>query len=239
MCVIFVIIVCIVAFAVQTDWPAGHYGPLHAEDKHLTLSDNRKLYYTDYGKSEDVPVLYLYGWPNFRHLPSLTVELLVSSGLRVVVPERPGWGRSTKFAHTPQSYSKDVLELLAFLNLTKLHLIGFSGGSLYAYRLAVDAPKLFKSLTVVGGLVPLPQFEQSSYKAESELEKIKYLADYPFLLRFLIWVFRLMIIYGSESAVLGDLKDSVSQLDYDLHINHKQILEWQISSTLEAWSQGS
>src|SRR5512141_2763064 len=58
------------------------------------LSGGRLLGYAEYGDPAGAPVFYFHGWPSSRlegraaHAPALNL------GLRLVAPERPGYGLS-------------------------------------------------------------------------------------------------------------------------------------------------
>lgn len=76
--------------------PAGKAAA--AEDRHIVLSDGRKLGYSEYGAQRGLPVLGFHGTPGSRFMFRLVHEPARRLGLRIIAPERPGFGLST-FQH--------------------------------------------------------------------------------------------------------------------------------------------
>src|SRR5258708_28877335 len=63
-------------------------------DKTIRLSDGRQLGYAEYGDPEGMPLLYFHGTLGSRLEPSHLDPLFRDLGVRVVAPERPGYGLS-------------------------------------------------------------------------------------------------------------------------------------------------
>jgi pimeloyl-ACP methyl ester carboxylesterase len=83
---------------------------------------------------------------------------------QVVVLDLRGHGHSSK-PRGPYSipvFAQDTADLLRALQLGPAHVVGISLGGMVAFQLAVDAPELVKSLTVVnsGPAVPAATFKQ-------------------------------------------------------------------------------
>ncbi len=64
-------------------------------DDRIALPDGRWLAYTEFGDPDGRPVLLFHGTPGYRHNPWTTDAELRSAGVRLIVPDRPGVGRST------------------------------------------------------------------------------------------------------------------------------------------------
>jgi pimeloyl-ACP methyl ester carboxylesterase len=65
------------------------------QDSQIAVGGGRKLAYTDIGHPSDLCVFFFHGAPmNRLHLVGIK-ELFVAEGLRVVSPNRPGYGRSS------------------------------------------------------------------------------------------------------------------------------------------------
>jgi len=81
------------------------------------------------------------------------IEPLAAAGFRVVVPDMPGYGHSSK--HLDQSdpfgdLALFVRELLDALDLDRAHLVGNSYGGAAALRLALDRPDRVGRLILMG-----------------------------------------------------------------------------------------
>ena len=67
-----------------------------------------RIHYIDEGKENDKTVFLLHGEPDWGYIYRKFVNPLVESGLRVVVPDLPGFGKSDKLsdrnAYTYEKY---------------------------------------------------------------------------------------------------------------------------------------
>ncbi len=108
----------------------------------LSLGDGRKIGYAEYGDPDGLPVIALHGTPGSRFMFALTDEGARARGLRVIAPERPGYGRSDfhRF-ETLADTASDVEALADALGLDRFALMGMSGGGPHA----VAAAHLLKS----------------------------------------------------------------------------------------------
>jgi pimeloyl-ACP methyl ester carboxylesterase len=125
------------------------------EAKTIQLRDKRKLAYAEYGKPDGVPVFYFHGTPGSRLLPSEDIALVERLGVRLVAPDRPGFGMSD-FQPDRQflDWPDDMVELMDGLGIRQCNIVGFSGGGPYV---AACAYKISERLTrVVMGSSPAP-----------------------------------------------------------------------------------
>ena len=60
----------------------------------ISLPDGRKLAYSEYGDRHGKPVIYFHGFPGSRVEGLLMDAAAKWLGLRIVAPDRPGFGRS-------------------------------------------------------------------------------------------------------------------------------------------------
>lgn len=122
----------------------------------VTLSDERKVGYCEFGPADGVPVIYFHGWPACGREAMLYGETVAQSGVRLIAPDRPGFGVSD-FARgrTLLDYPGDISELADCLGLEKFHLLGNSGGGPYAAACAYSIPDRLLGTTIVAGLSPM------------------------------------------------------------------------------------
>ena len=64
-------------------------------DQTLTLSDGRKVGFSDYGKAGGAPVIWCHGGPGSRLEGAAAGAAAQALGLRVIGIDRPGYGLST------------------------------------------------------------------------------------------------------------------------------------------------
>jgi pimeloyl-ACP methyl ester carboxylesterase len=62
----------------------------------LVVGNGRTLTYCLYGPDEGAPVLFHYGTPGVRLLAPQAVRATVRRGVRLLVPDRPGYGGSSR-----------------------------------------------------------------------------------------------------------------------------------------------
>lgn len=118
----------------------------------ITLSDGRKLCYTEYGDPKGKPIFYFHGWPDSRLRIHEVSESANEVGVRLVSIDRPGYGYSTfKPKRTLLDWADDVVELADKLKFKKFSIVGVSGGGPYSAAVAYKIPnRIFKSGIVVG-----------------------------------------------------------------------------------------
>lgn len=132
-------------------------------DPHYTEVDSGegetlRIHHIDEGDRHAPIVLCLHGQPSWSYLYRKMVPLLVASGLRVVAPDLPGYGKSDKpAARENYSYQRQVdwmgrwLEANDFAEMT---FFGQDWGGLIGLRLVADYPDRFAR--VVAGNTALP-----------------------------------------------------------------------------------
>jgi pimeloyl-ACP methyl ester carboxylesterase len=97
------------------------------------MADGRRLAYTEYGDADGTPAIYCHGFPGSRLEARLAHAAAATLGIRLIAPDRPGFGRSDflpgrRFADWP----RDLAALSDALALERFDLVGVSGGAPYA-----------------------------------------------------------------------------------------------------------
>lgn len=132
---------------------AGAEEPM--QDNTLKLIDGRILGYADYGRADAVPVMLFHGTPGSRVYGLDGDQMLDESGVRVVCPERPGYGLSDPApGRAIPEWAADVKELADHLGLGRFHVAGESGGGPYALACAIQMPARVSSATLIGSASP-------------------------------------------------------------------------------------
>lgn len=123
----------------------------------VPLPDGRALAVDDTGPADGGPVLLLPSAPGSRALdpdPAATT----AAGVRLLVTDRPGYGKSTPLADgvvaSWPAVAADHVALLDALDLDRVDVVGWSNGGLGAIALAALHPSRVRSLTVVGSPAP-------------------------------------------------------------------------------------
>ncbi len=167
-------------------------------DRTAAFGDDRHVAYADYGASEGDVVLALHGAPGSRRLWELFDDEARRHGVRILAPDRPGYGRSPPWPERTLSDTEYLEAVLDDAGVGRADVLGFSGGGPHALALATSAPARVESVHVVAGAVP-PSFETAKPRV---LQLIDALADRtPRLLRGVLRVQTAMVRYAPPSVV--------------------------------------
>jgi len=163
------------------------------------LPDGRNLSYVVAGAQFGDPLVVHHGTPGSRLFAALFSEAAKEKGMKLVVPDRPGYGRSSP---PPADWlwwdwQQDLSVLMQQESIERASVLGFSGGGPYA--LAASTSEWASRIALVSSAIP---------PARNGLTK---LSGIPFALRLLFWVSGLLVkIRGPESLVSQYTAESVS-----------------------------
>jgi len=121
----------------------------------ITTAGNRRLTYAEYGDADGVPVVFLHGTPGSYRLGELFDSDAREQGVRLIAPDRPGYGASAPWPDRSISdagtFLTDVLDDAA---VERAGIVGFSGGSAHALAGAATYPGRFSRVDAVAGTTP-------------------------------------------------------------------------------------
>lgn len=128
----------------------------------VRLRDGRRLGYAEYGDLAGAPIFYFHGFPGSRLEAALADATARTLGVRLLAPDRPGFGLSD---HHPgrriRDWPDDVVRLADHLGLRRFGVLGVSGGGPYAVACAHALGPRTTRAGVVAGLGPLLRRELS------------------------------------------------------------------------------
>ena len=118
-----------------------------------------RLHHLDEGSPDGEVVLLMHGEPSWSFLYRHMIPALVDAGLRCVVPDLVGFGRSDKPAErSDYSYARHVewmrSALLDQLDLRDVTLVGQDWGGLVGLRVAAENPDCFARIVVANSGLP-------------------------------------------------------------------------------------
>jgi len=126
-----------------------------AQERDLVLADGRTIGYGLYG-ANDGPLVVVLDGPGSRGLGRAMAAPAVQLGIKLLVPDRPGFGSSTP---TPRgsfaAVSHDLLALVDRMGFRRFGIVAQSGGTPFALALAGAAGDRATGLALVGGMAPL------------------------------------------------------------------------------------
>jgi pimeloyl-ACP methyl ester carboxylesterase len=121
----------------------------------IRLRDGRQLGFGEYGSTEGVPMVYFHGWPSSRLEAGAMHGLCSEMGVRVIAPDRPGFGLSDFLpGRTFLDFAADIAQLTDHLGLQRFPVLGMSGGGPYALACAHRLAERLTSVLLVCSVGP-------------------------------------------------------------------------------------
>ncbi|KAJ5748987.1 uncharacterized protein N7511_010683 [Penicillium nucicola] len=119
----------------------------------MRLPDGRILGYAEYGPETGYPLIYLHGYSQCRYEGSVIENVLHRHGIRMVAPDRPGFGLSTNQPNRRiADWPDDVQALAGHLGLSRFALMGGSGGGPYILACAHALPhEMMSAVGILAG----------------------------------------------------------------------------------------
>jgi pimeloyl-ACP methyl ester carboxylesterase len=117
--------------------------------------EGRTLRFCLYGPVDGVPVIELYGTPSSRMRRPDQIAAIEHSGVRVLMPDRPGYGGSTRLpGRTVSDVVQDIEALADSQGWEKFAVTGGSGGGPHALACAALLPHRVSRCAVLSGIRP-------------------------------------------------------------------------------------
>ena len=121
----------------------------------LRLNDGRALGYAEYGDPAGKPLFFFHGFPGSRMEARLTHAAASGRGVRVIAPDRPGFGLSDrKPGRAIIDWPDDVVEAADQLGIERFAVAGISGGGPYAAACALKIPQRLTAAAIISGVGP-------------------------------------------------------------------------------------
>lgn len=143
--------------------------PLKEHERLMTLQDGRVLEYADCGAPDGLPCIYFHNDFLGNIWPQPAAQSTLQAGLRVIIPSRPYYGRSSPYPKNSINYeqtSDDMIELMDHLGIARALLVSISIGGMYAGALIDAYPE-----RCVGHVLMAPAFSVESPNEEAQMPK--------------------------------------------------------------------
>ena len=125
-------------------------------DGSLALADGRQLAWREFGDSGGHPLVAVHGSPDSSAVWALLDAPARALGVRVIAPDRPGFGASTaKPGRSILDWVADHDELTSHLGIGDHRLLAISGGSPYALAVAWAHHDRVRGLGLLSVICPL------------------------------------------------------------------------------------
>lgn len=126
-----------------------------AEPSVVPVAGERQVAYAEYGRPGGDPVVFLHGTPGSRRLGALLDSPAREFDIRVLAPDRPGYGHATPWPNrTVADAAAFVTPVLDDADVETASLVAFSGGSPYALAVAASDPERISRVDVIAGATP-------------------------------------------------------------------------------------
>lgn len=184
----------------------------------LSLKDGRNLAYQEYGDLNGEPVFHCHSVLGSRlELAFNAKEISKQKSVRLIVPDRPGYGASDPDPETSfTKWAKDLVQLADHLKIEKFCVTGYVMGSVYAQACAHEIPERIKRIAVIcGGFAPT---SRTDYETITPLVKLNYR-----LAKYFPKLYSLVNTIQIKSA-LNDPDSFIKQFSKKLDIADQQIM---------------
>lgn len=122
----------------------------------ILTKDGTKLYYKDWGSGP--AVVFSHGWPLNADAWENQMVYLAARGYRCIAHDRRGHGRSDQpwLGNNMETYADDLAELIGYLDLSSMTLVGHStGGGEVARYIGRHGCQRVSGVVLVGSVTPL------------------------------------------------------------------------------------
>lgn len=154
------------------------------KDARIPLDDGRTLAYKEIGDPDGTPVMHFHGAPSCRTFLDYLHADFADRGLRVISPDRPGYGdTSPQPNRSLDDWPDDIVALADVIDIDRFVIIGFSSGGPYALATcALASNRVLGGVVVAGPSDPsrppaldgLPEVEQELMAQQDEAAAVEW-----------------------------------------------------------------
>lgn len=155
----------------------------------LQLRDGRRLAYTEHGDLAGKPILFIHGNPGSRYVRHPDETIAQELGVRIITPDRPGYGLSDfQPGRRLVDYPDDIAQLMDSLAINQFAVLGVSAGGPYAAACAYKLAQRITRTALVSSAAPLDRenaYEDVPPSLRTAFQLVKNLPGW--LCRFILW----------------------------------------------------
>ncbi len=163
----------------------------------IVLPDGRLLGFAQYGAPEGLPVFAFHGTPGSRFMLRAGDATARRSGVRLIAPERPGYGLSSfQGQRTLSHWAADTTALADALGIPTFAVAGISGGGPYAAACAALLPDRVLATALVSPVGPMAGPERPAKIGRGHYSTFQLLPRVPHFYRGAFNFGRLAFLYA-------------------------------------------
>lgn len=205
----------------------------------LSLPTGRQMAYQEYGDPNGEPVIFCHSALGSRlELPYNGAEEAAARHIRLIIPDRPGRGRSTPdLDGNILQWTDDLRALADHLGLATFAIMGYAMGGLFAYASAYAMPERIKQVVLISS-GQTPQSDEDFHAMQPLYSMIQKLArDLPRINRLLL---ALMIKSFTKNPrkLIDRLAQKVCDADKQV-LRHADFHDLFVENLIEAYCQGA
>ena len=183
----------------------------------IKLFSNRQLEYREYGDPEGIPVIFFHSCIHSRltlHPQSTFVE---DNNIRIIAPERPGFGHSTLLdkSNESEAYAKDIKQLLEHLNIEKCYIVCDISGAWAGFTCAHFLKEQVIRLAVMSPY-PEPKFDFPKQAIAAERIMLKTYQTMPMIFHMHIGKIILRSLIKKPEEYFMRIFDDLCKSDQDI-----------------------
>ena len=152
------------------------YVSTQPRDRSLRLPDGRALAWCEYGVPDGTPYLYFHGLPGSRLDGQVNAQSVTEAGLRLIAPDRPGFGRSEIQAgkRSYADWARDIGHLADALELDRFAIVAYSAGGPYALAAAQILEGRITRVGIVSGVAPseMPKYRNGTCATDRVMTRL-------------------------------------------------------------------
>ncbi len=169
------------------------------EDARLYLANGRVIGFREYGAADGLPILCFHGTPGSRFMFQIADAFARANALRLIAPERPGYGLSSFAKARPlMRTADDMAALCDALGLGRVAVAGVSGGAPFAVALAAVHPERVSAMALVSPVGPFAGPECAERIGPGHWITFRALPPVPLLYRVLFSFGRLGFLFAPQ-----------------------------------------
>jgi pimeloyl-ACP methyl ester carboxylesterase len=192
------------------------------------VADGRRIGYAEYGDPDGLPVIALHGTPGSRFMFALTDQAARERGLRILAPERPGYGLSEFCrAETLAQTAGDIHAFADAVGFEQFALIGVSGGGPHAVAAAAAMPERILLLALIGTVGPIAECKNKIRMSKLHRLIFTRMGRAPTACATFFWSLRNLVRYA-PGAAYGILQRRVTASDRSV------LLRSEVKANLQA-----